>query len=147
MYGFGLLERIVEQAKKIKFGFSDAVKVYCNDRLLYGSRNNFLSRDYRFPGTIGLFGEIYFPLEAGDNELLMAITEIFGGWGLEAQLEGMMTSRSWNSSNAHNKHSKFACMFAYDIAGLRRMRQARNTGSRLNAEPRSGRCQSRECSG
>lgn len=89
MYGFGLLERIVEQAKKIKFGFSDAVRVYCNDRLLSGGRKNFLSRDYRFPGTIGLLGEIYFPLEAGDNELLMAVTKIFGGWGLKAQLEGI----------------------------------------------------------
>ncbi len=78
-----------EQVKKIKFGFSDAVKVYCNDRLLYGGSDIFQSRDYRFLGTIGLFDEVYFPLQQGDNELLLAVTENFGGWGLKAQFEDM----------------------------------------------------------
>lgn len=49
-----------EQVQKIKFGFSDAVKVYCDDRLLYGGSDVFVSRDYRFLGMIDLFDEVYF---------------------------------------------------------------------------------------
>src|SRR5688572_10941738 len=44
-----------EQVKKFRFGFSDAVKVYFNDRLIYGGNDLYISRDYRFLGTMGLF--------------------------------------------------------------------------------------------
>jgi hypothetical protein len=78
-----------EQVKKIRFGFSDAVKVYFNDRLLYGGSDIYQSRDYRFLGTTGLFDELYLPLKQGDNELLIAVTENFGGWGIRAAFEDM----------------------------------------------------------
>ncbi len=78
-----------EQVKKIRFGFSDAVKVYFNDRLLYGGSDVYQSRDYRFLGTIGLFDELYLPLKKGENELWLAVTENFGGWGVTAQFENM----------------------------------------------------------
>jgi hypothetical protein len=78
-----------EQVKKLRFGFSDEVKVYFNDRIISGGSDIFLSRDYRFLGTIGLFDEVYLPLKMGDNELLMAVTENFGGWGIMAQFEDM----------------------------------------------------------
>lgn len=38
-----------------QFGFSDYVLVYLNDRLLYYGSDPFMSRDYRFLGTIGFF--------------------------------------------------------------------------------------------
>jgi hypothetical protein len=76
-----------EQTRKIKFGFSDNVKVYFNDQLLFGGSDIYRSRDYRFLGTIGLFDELYLPLKRGDNELWLAITENFGGWGVIAQIE------------------------------------------------------------
>jgi hypothetical protein len=78
-----------EQVKKIRFGFSDAVKVYFNDRLLYGGSDIYQSRDYRFLGTIGLFDELYLPLKRGDNELWIAVTENFGGWGIRAVFDDM----------------------------------------------------------
>jgi hypothetical protein len=78
-----------EQVKKLRFGFSDAVKVYLNDRLLYGGSDIYQSRDYRFLGTIGLFDELYLPLKQGDNELWMAVTENFGGWGIRAVFDDM----------------------------------------------------------
>ncbi|NIM16527.1 MAG: hypothetical protein GTO45_31325, partial [Candidatus Aminicenantes bacterium] len=68
-----------QQIKKLKFGFSDRIKVYLNDRLLYAGNNNYRSRDYRFLGTIGYFDELYLPLEKGKNELWMAVSENFGG--------------------------------------------------------------------
>ena len=78
-----------EQVKKIRFGFSDAVKVYFNDRLIYGGSDIYTSRDYRFLGTIGLFDELYLPLKKGDNEVWFAVTENFGGWGIKALIEDL----------------------------------------------------------
>lgn len=78
-----------EQVKKIKFGFSDEVKAYFNDRLIWGGSDIYRSRDYRFLGTIGLFDELYLPLKKGSNELWLAVTENFGGWGVKAMFEDM----------------------------------------------------------
>jgi hypothetical protein len=76
-----------DQIKKVSFGFSDAVKVYFNDRLTYGGSDGYQSRDYRFLGTIGLFDEVYLPMKKGENELWFAVTENFGGWGIKAFFE------------------------------------------------------------
>jgi hypothetical protein len=78
-----------DQIKKIRFGFSDSVKVYVNDQLLFGGNDLYRSRDYRFLGTIGLFDEVYLPLKKGDNELWLAVTESFGGWGIKGLIEDM----------------------------------------------------------
>ena len=78
-----------EQVKKVRFGFSDRVKVYFNDRLIYGGSDNYQSRDYRFLGTIGYFDELYLPLQRGENELWLAVSEDFGGWGVKALIEQM----------------------------------------------------------
>ncbi|MCI0486648.1 MAG: hypothetical protein L0229_08610 [Blastocatellia bacterium] len=78
-----------EQVKKLRFGFSDRVKVYFNDRLIYGGTNLYQSRDYRFLGTIGYFDELYLPLKKGENELWIAVSESFGGWGIKAMFEDM----------------------------------------------------------
>lgn len=84
-----LIQSDREQVKKMRFGFSDAVKVYFNDRLLYGGSDIYQSRDYRFLGTTGLFDELYLPLKQGDNELWIAVTENFGGWGIRAAFDDM----------------------------------------------------------
>jgi len=84
-----LIDSDSRQIKKLKFGFSDRVKVYLNDRLLYGGNYTYRSRDPRFLGSIGYFDELYLPLEKGKNELWMAISESFGGWGLMGFFEDM----------------------------------------------------------
>jgi hypothetical protein len=78
-----------EQTKEIKFGFSDRVRVYLNDHLLYAGTDNYASRDYRFLGTIGLWDALYLPLKKGRNELWLAVSEDFGGWGVIAAIEDM----------------------------------------------------------
>ena len=70
------------QIKQVRFGYSDRVKVFVNGGLVYGGSNQYLTRDYRYLGTIGLFDAVYVPLEAGTNELWFAVSETFGGWGL-----------------------------------------------------------------
>ncbi|QHW00957.1 LamG domain-containing protein [Spirosoma endbachense] len=71
------------QIKKLQLGFSDRAKVYCNGRLLYSGQDVFMSRDYRFLGTIGYFDDIYLDLKKGKNELWIAVSETFGGWGIQ----------------------------------------------------------------
>lgn len=76
-----------DQIKRVKLGYSDRVLVYCNDRLIYGGNNTYRTRDYRYLGTIGYFDEVYLDLKKGENELWIAVSESFGGWGLQAVFE------------------------------------------------------------
>lgn len=84
-----IIQSDTDQIKKIKFGFSDIVKVYFNDRLIYGGSDLYRSRDYRFLGTVGLFDELYLPLKKGENELWFAVTETLGGWGIKAMVDDL----------------------------------------------------------
>lgn len=72
---------------RLQLGFSDRVKAYLNDQILYAGHDEFLSRDYRFLGTIGYFDEVYLPLKKGRNELWIAVSENFGGWGIQGRIE------------------------------------------------------------
>lgn len=78
-----------ERTVRLDFGFSDRARVYLNRRLLYRGDDTYLSRDYRFLGSIGYFDALYLPLAQGDNELLIAVSEDDGGWGLQAKLENL----------------------------------------------------------
>jgi hypothetical protein len=78
-----------EQVKRLDFGFSDRVRVYLNGRLLFHGNDTSRSRDYRFLGSIGYFDALYLPLAQGENELLMAVSEDSGGWGIQAKLEDL----------------------------------------------------------
>lgn len=74
-----------QQTKALHIGYSDAIKVYINGKILYGGHNRFRSRDYRYLGTIGYFDTVYVPLEEGENEIRVAISETMGGWGIKAK--------------------------------------------------------------
>jgi len=78
-----------DQVKELAFGFSDFVTVYFNDKALYYGADNFMSRDYRFLGTIGYFDKLFLPLKKGTNELWFVVSENFGGWGVKAKFENM----------------------------------------------------------
>jgi len=74
------------QIRRLDFGFSDRIRVYLNGRLLFQGDDTPRSRDYRFLGSIGYFDTLYLPLQEGENELLMAVSEDLGGWGVQAKL-------------------------------------------------------------
>lgn len=69
-----------KQTKYFKFGYSDRVVALLNGNPIYRGTNRWRTRDYRYLGTIGLFDGIYLNLKKGNNELLMAVSEDFGGW-------------------------------------------------------------------
>lgn len=76
-----------ESLRVLRFGYSDRASVYLNGKLLYRGSNEYRSRDYRYLGTIGLFDAVPLRLRAGDNDLVVAVSESFGGWGLMASVE------------------------------------------------------------
>lgn len=78
-----------EQIKPFKIGFSDRIKVYLNDQVIFNAEDYIVSRDYRFLGTVGYYDTLYLPLNAGENELWIEVSEKFPvtGWGLQAKFE------------------------------------------------------------
>ena len=73
---------------RLVFGYSDAVHVFLNGRLLFAGDSSFRSRDPAFLGVASLGPDaLYIDLVPGRNELVFAVTENFGGWGFMARLE------------------------------------------------------------
>jgi hypothetical protein len=74
------IESDKNQIKLFHFGYSDRVIAILNGKPIYKGNNGWRTRDYRYLGTIGLFDAVYLNLKKGKNELLMAVSESFGGW-------------------------------------------------------------------
>ena len=87
VYARVVVEAEEAQTVGLAFGYSDRVRVFLNDRLLYTGDNGYRTRDYRYLGTIGYFDELALPLRRGRNEIWLAVSETFGGWVLQAALE------------------------------------------------------------
>ncbi|UCC39339.1 MAG: SMP-30/gluconolactonase/LRE family protein [Candidatus Aminicenantes bacterium] len=74
-----------DQVKKLLFGYSDEVSIFLNGSLLLRANSSYQLRDPSFLGIVGLNDAVYLPLRKGENELLLMITEAFGGWGFMCQ--------------------------------------------------------------
>ena len=75
------------QPKTLAFGYSDRLRLFLDDPLLYTGNNGYRTRDYRYLGTIGYFDAVTVLLHKGRNELWFAVSESFGGWGLQAAFD------------------------------------------------------------
>jgi hypothetical protein len=81
-----------KRIKKIEFGFSDRVKVYLNNQLIFSGSDAERSRDFNFLGTVGFYDALYLALKPGDNELLFAVSESVenpNGWAIQAKFNDM----------------------------------------------------------
>ncbi len=78
-----------DAAKTVRFqyGFSDRVTVFLNGRAIAYGDDTYQTRDYRHLGTVGLYDSVFLPLDAGENELVFAVTESFGGWAIKAAFD------------------------------------------------------------
>jgi hypothetical protein len=76
-----------EQVKKLYLGYSDDVSVFLNDAILFRGRS---AQYFRDPGFLGIVSSendaIYLPLKKGRNELVLAVSELGGGWGFIGRL-------------------------------------------------------------
>jgi hypothetical protein len=70
----------------LEIGFSDRAVVFLDGRPLFRGDDAYRTRDYRFLGSIGWWDTVYLPLRQGASELVVAVSETFGGWGLQARL-------------------------------------------------------------
>ena len=78
-----------KQTKKIDIGWTREVWVFVNGKLVYADKNYFDSEAARkYPdGRCSLEnGSFTLPLEAGDNEVAVALANNFFGWGLMLRL-------------------------------------------------------------
>jgi len=77
-----------DQVKKLYIGYSDDVSVFLNGKILYRGRSAQNYRDPDFLGIVNLDNDmLYIPLQKGRNELVLAVSEIGGGWGFICRLE------------------------------------------------------------
>lgn len=71
--------------RKLRFGYSDEILIYLNGEPVY---EGFSAFGFRYPFALGILDSkndaVYLPLRQGDNELVFAVSEIFGGWGFMA---------------------------------------------------------------
>lgn len=78
------------QTKKLDFGFSDEGSIFLNGEIIFSANNTYLSRSGRYLGVVTIDNDaIYLPLRQGTNELVFAVSEAFGGWGLVARFADM----------------------------------------------------------
>lgn len=76
-----------EQVKKLEIGYSDDVSVFLNGNILYRGRSAQAFRDPRFLGIVNPENDaVYLPLKKGNNELMLAVSELGGGWGFICRL-------------------------------------------------------------
>src|SRR6185295_10956139 len=76
-----------DQTRKLSIGYSDDVSVFLNGRILFRGRS---PQNFRDPGFLGIVNPendtVYLPLKKGRNELMLAISELGGGWGFICRL-------------------------------------------------------------
>jgi hypothetical protein len=76
-----------DQVKKLEIGYSDDVSVFLNGKILYRGRSAQGFRDPRFLGIVNPENDaVYLPLKKGSNELMLAVSELGGGWGFICRL-------------------------------------------------------------
>jgi hypothetical protein len=71
-----------EQVKKLYLGYSDDISVFLNGKIFFRGRS---AQNFRDPGFLGIISSeddiVYLPLKKGRNELMLAVSELGGGWG------------------------------------------------------------------
>ncbi len=75
-------------------------------RLLFTGRSAYRERDPSFLGIIGYNDTVVLPLAKGHNELVVKVTEVFGGWGLMARwATPLISATEWPASGPRDRTS------------------------------------------
>ncbi|MBI1760365.1 MAG: hypothetical protein HYR56_02920 [Acidobacteria bacterium] len=87
VYARTRIESDRDQVKKLYLGYSDDVSLFLNGKILFRGRS---AQNFRDPGFLGIMDPendaVYLPLKKGSNELLLAVSELGGGWGFICRL-------------------------------------------------------------
>jgi hypothetical protein len=69
--------------RALDLGFSDRAAVFLNGRPVFEGEASYSFDKPRREGLIGYDqARLWLPLQAGDNELAVVVSDSFGGWGL-----------------------------------------------------------------
>lgn len=72
---------------RLDLGFSDEVTVFLDGRPVYSGRFGYV---YNFPRQDGLItldqATVHLPVEPGEHEVVVAVSDVFGGWGLMGRI-------------------------------------------------------------
>lgn len=87
VYGRTKIDSDNDKLKKLYIGYSDDVSVFLNGEILFRGRS---AQYFRDPGFLGIINPendtVYLPLRKGSNELVLAVSELGGGWGFICRL-------------------------------------------------------------
>ena len=90
IYARTRIDAVESGLRRLQLGYSDEVSVFLNGQILYRGRS---AQYFRDPGFLGIMDvendAVYLPLKKGQNELVLAITELGGGWGFAARLDAL----------------------------------------------------------
>jgi len=90
LYARTIIDSDRDQLKKLSIGYSDDVSVFLNGHILYRGRS---AQGFRDPGFLGIVNPendaVYLPLKKGHNELVLALSELGGGWGFICRLSNL----------------------------------------------------------
>ena len=79
-----------DRVEKLEIGYSDDVSVFLNGEILFRGRS---AQGFRDPGFLGIVypedDAVYLPLKKGRNELVLAVSELGGGWGFICRLQNL----------------------------------------------------------
>jgi hypothetical protein len=82
VYARAAIDSDREQVKKLAIGYGDDVSVFLNGAIVYRGRSAQNFRDPAFLGIVDVENDaVYLPLRKGSNELVLAVSELGGGWG------------------------------------------------------------------
>ncbi len=87
LYAKTTIESERDEVRKLYIGYSDDVSVFLNGQILFRGRS---AQNFRDPGFLGIVSPeddaVYLPLKKGKNELMLAVSELGGGWGFICRL-------------------------------------------------------------
>jgi len=90
VYARTVIDSDRDQVKRLYIGYSDEVSVFLNGKILFRGRS---AQNFRDPGFLGIVNPendaVYLPLKKGSNELMLAVSELGGGWGFICRLSEM----------------------------------------------------------
>jgi hypothetical protein len=90
VYARTSIESDRDQVKRLLIGYSDEVSVFLNGTILFRGRS---AQNFRDPGFLGIVNPendaLYLPLKKGRNDLVLAVSELGGGWGFICRLSDM----------------------------------------------------------
>ncbi len=81
------IDAATTKSVRLRFGYSDRVRLFLNGELVFEGVAGFRSRDFFFLGIVGFNDAVTLNLNEGENVLTAAVSETFGGWGFAGAIE------------------------------------------------------------